>query len=198
MSEPLKETMTNEEFDDLLKSDDAFNIAIRGHQAIETLLNLAISEVLSSPHTLEVRRVPFGLKLDLAVALGIVRASEQPAFAKMNSIRNKFAHDSTTTFGEREARDFFNTWSDALRRSVDTKTFDPNLEPIEVLRRGIAVLHVFVELAISHMRDEKAIVRHALERAEEVLSYKTRTATDAKIEALKRADRERRASEGRL
>jgi hypothetical protein len=199
MSEAIKERLTGEEVDDLLKPDDTLTVAIRGHQAIEGLLNLAISEALPNPHTLEVQHVPLALKLDLAVALGIIRTEELPALAKFNSIRNKLVHDRTSMFGKSDARDFYNTWSKGLRYVAQMERSRPSIEPIALLRLGVKVAYVFVEVTISNMRDDKMIVAHALERAEEVLGgSKTREESDKKIEAMRKAERERRAAEGRL
>jgi hypothetical protein len=42
------------DLDELVKAEDAFSLAIRGHQAIEELLELVISESLEEPHALEI------------------------------------------------------------------------------------------------------------------------------------------------
>jgi hypothetical protein len=55
-----------------------------------------IAEMLNAPHALDVASLSAALKIDLAVALGIIRDDDASIFRKINSIRNTFAHSSRT------------------------------------------------------------------------------------------------------
>ena len=57
---------------DALKEADLLVTAVRGHQFLEALMNLAISEALVNPHAVEVERLAYPLKVDLAVALSMI------------------------------------------------------------------------------------------------------------------------------
>jgi hypothetical protein len=76
-----------------------------------------IAEMLNAPHALDVASLSAALKIDLAVALGIIRDDDASIFRKINSIRNTFAHSSRTEFGETDARDFCNAWPPSLGTS---------------------------------------------------------------------------------
>jgi hypothetical protein len=80
--------LSREQLEIALGSDDALTVVLKGHLAIEALLDLAISEVLRQPHRLEVQRLGFALKVDLAVALGIVPDEVRGPLVKINTLRN--------------------------------------------------------------------------------------------------------------
>jgi len=92
--------------------------------------------MLNAPHTLEASSLSAALKIDLAVALGILSPEVAPIFRKINSIRNAFAHSSRGAFAEADARDFFNTWPPVIRKTAKMESFDLSDSPREVLAIG--------------------------------------------------------------
>jgi hypothetical protein len=105
-----------------LANESEFTLAIKGHQAMVQVLDLAIGEVLHKPHSLEIAKLSSALKIDLAVALGIVAEDDGATLRKLNAIRNAFAHDSESAFGEDQARDFFNSWSQTYRSMAEGRS----------------------------------------------------------------------------
>lgn len=89
---------SDEDFQKIIGNPDPVVISIRGQIAIESALTEVISHGLPEPHHLEVTRLTYPLKVDLAVALRGLRSESRPLFLKLNSIRNKFAHSPAATF----------------------------------------------------------------------------------------------------
>jgi hypothetical protein len=164
MTTDRPECMSHADFNALMDPADPFTRSIRGLQAVEEVLDLAISESLANPHHLEISRLPFALKIDVASALGVI--VDVPLFEALNRIRNRFAHDRHATFSERDATDLFNIWPEALRGTDDRKDFG---SPADVLGLSLAWLFVLLKKAVGDLRDGKARVRISHEIAEEAL-----------------------------
>ena len=145
---------------EILNAPDPLVQVVRGHQAIDAALCAAIGEALAEPHALEITRMSFDLKLDLAVALGVLRHEARPAFSSINRIRNAFAHRSNATVDERVARDLFASLAphhrEALRQGEQGKG-----GTLSDFRRVIAVL--FFEARAAYFRlQEKKLADEAL------------------------------------
>ena len=84
--------LSEDQFQGIISSKDVVVISIRGHIAIESALSEVISKGLPESHQLEVKKLSFPLKVDLAVALKGLANESRPLFMKLNSIRNNFAH----------------------------------------------------------------------------------------------------------
>lgn len=72
---------------------DALDLILKGHHAVETFLNGSLIESLYESDALELSRIAFLLKTDLLIALGFIPKTRRPLFNRLNSYRNKFAHD---------------------------------------------------------------------------------------------------------
>jgi hypothetical protein len=144
---------TNSEVYEFINSDDLFVLSIKGHQAIETALNFTISEGFVQPHVLEVKKINFMLKVDLAVAMGILDSNLRPIFEKINSIRNRFAHQRKSTVEEKEGKDLFNLLPAEFRKVVGITKFENSKN---VLSYTIAGLFMSVKVSVARQRDEKA------------------------------------------
>ena len=200
MTEQPDTRWTEEEIDTLVKEADEFTLAIKGHQAMMQVLDLAIGEVLASAHILEVASLSAALKIDLAVALGVVNAEDGSFLRKLNTIRNAFAHAAPTALDEDKARDFFNSWPEHIRYIAAKKSFRDFESPREVLSSGITAGTVYLEVRVTHLRDGHALARIAHEMAQEMFAGKRRAGVRPSEEAETRvaAERQKRKEEGRL
>lgn len=196
--------MTAAETDAVLDREDPLEIAIRGHQAIEALLDLAISESLPAPHVLEVAAINFALKVDLAVALGLIAEPLRGIFLGLNSARNAFAHNPQATFDRQRALDLVNQFPLEYRRPNLAKS--PDTEPLLALRWAIAVAFVTLENAVTGLRDAcvraaamQAEIEPLLERAARRGDPPPRSPTvSERVEETVRQERERRVQAGEL
>lgn len=92
----MRELPTDEEFRKASDAKEILNLVIRAHGELEIAIRVAIAEALAEPHELELERLSFPLKVDLAVALGVMRSAIRPLLLRLNKIRNDFAKDSRT------------------------------------------------------------------------------------------------------
>jgi hypothetical protein len=200
MTERPEPRWTNKEFDALVEEADEFTLAIKGHQAVMQVLDLAIGEALTSGHTLEIASLSAGLKIDLAVALGVVKEDDGPFLRKINTIRNTFAHAAPTALDEKTARDFFNSWPERIRYIAAKNSFEDFESPREVLARGIDAATAYLEVQVAYLRDGHALARIAHEIAQEALAGKRQKGVSATEETETRIarEREKRKEEGRL
>ncbi len=159
---------SSEEFLAIANSTDLLNLVIRGHQAIESVLNAVIAESLQTPHALEIERLSFVLKVDLGVAMGIITPDSRPSLLKLNGVRNRFAHRSNASLDQKVAADLYTTLS-ASQRFAAGKDIGPTSDPFEVLRHVMAVLFVEAENTLDKLRDGKLEIQIWHEMAQDVL-----------------------------
>lgn len=92
----------------LIKETDALGLILKGHHGVESLLNASLIEALDESDALELSRITFLLKADLLIALGLLPKERRPLFNRLNTYRNKFAHDPhyiiDETFSEETSR----------------------------------------------------------------------------------------------
>jgi hypothetical protein len=143
---------TDSDLEVVEEADDPLTVALRGHQLIEELMNVAISDRLAEPHAVEVEAMGFGIKSDLVLALGVLPESFRGLLKAINRVRNRFAHDRRASFGQEEARDLYNTLP-PQGRLPDVTT---DSEPILILRVAVISAYVNLEAAVRGYRDEKA------------------------------------------
>ena len=85
---PLKPIPCNAEFLSVVNGSDLLSVIVRGHQFVETAVNAMISEALPAPHEVEIGRLTFGLKVDLAASLRLIQAESRPLYMAVNRLRN--------------------------------------------------------------------------------------------------------------
>jgi hypothetical protein len=84
--------LTDDEFGRLLKEPDPFKLAIRGHAAIEAMINDAIVEAVEGCPAKDLLRLPFRTRLAFAVALGLIVPEHKAMITALAKLRNDFAH----------------------------------------------------------------------------------------------------------
>lgn len=159
---------------EILNASDPLIQILRGHQAIDAALCAGIGEALAEPHALEITRMSFELKLDLAVALGVLRPEAWPAFRSINRIRNAFAHRSDAIIDERVTRDLFASLAphhrEILRHGEEGKDSIPS-----DVRHVIAVLFFEARAAYFRLRDGKLVNETLAELIRETLASRPET-----------------------
>lgn len=186
----------------LWQDDEPLLVVVRGHQFLDELLNVAISQALAVPHAVEVGRVSFPLKIDFAVALRIIPEDCRSAYMKINNIRNRFAHNSGAKFTRRHAQEAYNTLAPGLRRALGRET-DLSHGPIHTLRRCIQLLFFVIRYSIEKMRDDSVRSREWAEIVDEELGPISPAEREAleknshnlRVEDIVRREREKRRSE---
>ena len=151
----------------IMGTKDPLSLSIRGHAFIDSLLSKGISEILPFPHSVEIERTGFLLKVDLAIALGMIAKDSRAVFVTFNSIRNSFAHKSTTSFEIEDAKNLFNCLSKVQRHALSQKFSDYG-KPRDVLKDCVAVMAIELEGVILRLRKDKLHAEVLHEMVEEL------------------------------
>ena len=88
---------------------DAMKKTIRVHALIERILIRHIRKALPHPEAIDLKPLSFLVKVDLAIALGQLRADVRGSMAAVNSIRNRYAHAPATRLTAKMTTDLWNT-----------------------------------------------------------------------------------------
>ncbi|MBN9454265.1 MAG: hypothetical protein J0I42_20200 [Bosea sp.] len=94
-----------EAFNKALLGEDDLGMVVRAHIHIESRLSEFIEARLVQPEQLELSKVPFEMRVRLALALGLSDKFKS-ALNFVGTLRNKFAHTLTASLGEEEATNF--------------------------------------------------------------------------------------------
>jgi hypothetical protein len=148
---------TNDQFIKIALADDIVVLSIRGHIAIDSALSDVILQALPNPHLLEVERLSFLLKFDLAVALKSMNKNSRPLFQKLNAIRNQFAHQAAAELNDTAAQELKNCMTE-LHKKIVKHTFETAKKPRDILE--IATAAAFYEANYAH----ESLVNRKLER----------------------------------
>jgi hypothetical protein len=130
---------TNEQFIEICRTTDFAVLSIRGHIAIDSALSDVIIQTLPEPHVIEVERISFLLKVDLAIALRSMRQDSRPLFQKLNIIRNQFAHRANAQLDDTMARELRNCISEHQENILSLKDHpDIWTTPLQILNLATA------------------------------------------------------------
>ena len=102
--------MTLDTFIEHLEAEDDLAALLRGYLYVEVGLTHDIQKRLSHPEALNVQRLRFPEKIDLAIALGAIRKEDKPPLIKLNSLRNKVAHNLQYNISVQDVRDIYNSF----------------------------------------------------------------------------------------
>jgi hypothetical protein len=141
-------------FLEVVNAADDLHVVIRGHQLVEEALNSAISEALPEPHALEVSKLSFALKIDLASALRVVRSDSRPSLRAINRIRNRFAHQPNASLSDQEALDLRNLLSPWQRYVLGNQVAERD-SPRSMLRMVMAVAFIEARNSARRLEDQK-------------------------------------------
>ncbi|MGW5218642.1 hypothetical protein ACWEQA_12305 [Nocardia sp. NPDC004085] len=105
-------------------------LMVRMHLWIEHALIGLIENSVPSPEFLNLSRLSFPQKVDLAAAYGYIDHDLVPMLYKINSLRNKVAHRLDAGLGPSAAQDLFNTCPEIVRWQIkcilSEQTTDPD------------------------------------------------------------------------
>jgi hypothetical protein len=98
-------------------AEEEISPILRGHIFIEKVLETLISNNLEKPAALFGRTRTFELKVDLALAMGIINQKYYSAFKAINNIRNNYAHKHTYKVSIEELSGFKFDWADVQNQA---------------------------------------------------------------------------------
>jgi hypothetical protein len=156
-------TGRHDQFFSHIHADDPLQIAIRGHLYIEGELTKLLNEAFPKPEAIDLTRVSFPLKVDLAVAIGVLRPDEKPPYMTLNKLRNRLAHNLDAEVVKSDEMDLYNALSPYHKSllhfgGVEIEKFaTPDL-----LGRIIYILFSAMEFRLEEFTDHKAAIQRLL------------------------------------
>lgn len=135
-----------------LNSRSPLHMVLKGHSFVDAALSVIIAESLPVARSFEVAALSFPLKVDLAVALGLIPAEERGGYVRLNRLRNRFAHNPTTRLSKRDAVDFYNSLSPHQQEAIRAWLSEHR---ISLFRRCVNLLDCQLRRRIGHIRDGK-------------------------------------------
>ena len=179
----------DQEFRRIVNASDEAVISIRGHVAIESALSELIAHALPSAHEVELERVSFPLKIDLAIGLRAIHPESRQLFLTLNKVRNRFAHKATAILEEKDLAEIKNSMS-AFHRKIVGEHFESTKTPRDALRIGTVAAFYEAKAAADHLLTRKIEKEEMLKEIEVLLeetkAYKHHPASgkfSAKVQA---------------
>lgn len=140
-------------------STDTTAVIIRGHILLELYLSYLITQALPAPHSVELDRLSFPFKVDLAISLRLLRSDSRQLFLNLNQVRNRFAHDARAILDEKNAKELKSLYTE-FHRWLLSKC-EASSRPLSTLRE--ALIAAFLELkAASLLLKNKRLERQAI------------------------------------
>jgi hypothetical protein len=101
-----------------LKNEDPLGVVIRGHLYVESQLIQLLEEALPDPGAIDLTRLNFPTKLDLAVALKVIKETEKRGYAGLNSLRNHLAHNIDVELRESDEKRLYQALSESQKEAA--------------------------------------------------------------------------------
>ncbi|HEY3128874.1 MAG TPA: hypothetical protein VGL91_05410, partial [Acidobacteriota bacterium] len=140
---------TDQELCEIVNVNDAMAVVIRGHQAMQAILDSAIAAALPGPHAIELHRLSFSLKVDLAIGLQLAHQDLRLPLLAFNRLRNSFAHDPAAALTEKETAELTQAFSDRLRSFFTSMKV--GTDNIEVLQGVVIMLSLELDFVLRRM-----------------------------------------------
>ena len=118
------DTLSFNELDDhamerLIFDEEEISPILKGHIFIEKILETLISSNLPAPKALFKRTRSFELKVDLALAMGLIDEKHFSAFKAINNIRNNYAHKHDYKVTLKELSGFKFEWDPVQNKAFE-------------------------------------------------------------------------------
>jgi hypothetical protein len=163
-----KKTLSDKSFLRIVNSNSTFIISVKGNQCLEETLEQIISESLKDSSIIDIKRIPFGLKVDIAIALGSIDKSLRSPLKKINSFRNKYAHDRVARLNKKEISQLLNALPLKDKEYI-VKRDGPNASLQQFLKGSIFVLYATLTSSYKSIKENKIRAKVLNEMADEYL-----------------------------
>lgn len=124
-------------------------VLLKGHLWVESCLNRGVRIGLVKPDSVDLDRMPFSRKLDLAHGLGVVRDDLIQPLRLLNKLRNRLAHELTAEPTQDELLQLVSSLDTSIREPVLRAPADSGTG-----RLGHWLFAVLMILEASNMRRE--------------------------------------------
>ena len=117
-------------------SPTSLEVLLRGHLWVESELIAILEEVLPYPKEINIVRLAFPLKVNLTAAHGCIHSGDVPAYLKLNSLRNKAAHNLHDDPNEDAVKDLLQNFGTNLKYLYRDNDGEAFINPGEQLWLG--------------------------------------------------------------
>ncbi|PFZ19541.1 hypothetical protein [Bacillus wiedmannii] len=97
-------------------AEDDLQIFLRGHLYIEHEIEKLLRNELVDPDSILTDRFMFANKVKLAIALGLIPKDMLTTYNKLNSIRNKYAHELKFQIKDKHLSDLVSTFNEEIKK----------------------------------------------------------------------------------
>jgi hypothetical protein len=123
-----------------LYAEDPLGVVIRGHLYVESRLIQLIEQALPEPGAIDLTRLNFSTKMDLAVALGLLSEGDKRPYAALNALRNRVAHNAEIEIDEADERQLQKALTAQQRDAQKNHEGRFSGKPFPILRASVLAL----------------------------------------------------------
>lgn len=148
-------------------SAQPLEVLLRGHLWVEAELIAVLVDILPFPKQIDLGRVSFPQKVSFVAAHGFIRPEDIPAYMKLNSLRNKVAHNLSAEPDEEYSRDLLKSFGPHLNALIIDFQERPEFhwnEWIWRLRYGITALCINLSTERERLNEYRKQVQEANDR----------------------------------
>jgi len=142
-----------------LSTEDPLGVVIRGHLYVESRLIQLIEEALVDPGAIDLTRLNFPVKLDLAVALGLLSENDKRGYAALNALRNRVAHKADIEIVDTDERQVHKALTAEQRSLGEAYIGHFSGKPFPTLRASIVALVIHNLTLFAAEKAKKAFVK---------------------------------------
>jgi hypothetical protein len=132
-----------------VQGEDILAVIIRGHLYVEYVLTQLIEEFLAEPRAIEVERLSFKTKVELAIAVGVPIEELRTPLTELNRLRNKLAHNVEATISAQDHDRIFKSFTRETRATIVGGR----------LSDSISYLHGFLTSTLHYAKEAKRAAR---------------------------------------
>jgi hypothetical protein len=129
-------------------SDDLLGAVLRSHLWVENELIRTIRESLPLPDLIDLDRLSFPSKIELASALSIIPTEDMSAYRNLNALRNKLAHRFNSEVTEEDERSLFSSLSPKSKEIAEGSIVGPERDFPTMLQASLATM--IIKLRVSY------------------------------------------------
>jgi hypothetical protein len=133
-----------------IESDDLLGAVLRSHLWVENELIRTIRESLPHPDLIDLDRLSFPSKIELASAFGIIPTEDMSAYRNLNALRNKLAHRFNSEVTEEDERSLFSSLSPRSKEIAEGSIVGPERDFPTMLQASLATM--IIGLQVSYRR----------------------------------------------
>lgn len=144
-----------------IESDDLLGAVLRSHLWVENEMIRTIRESLPLPDLIDLDRLSFPSKIELASALGIIPIEDMSAYRNLNALRNKLAHRFNSEVTEEDERSLVGSLSSKSREIADGSVVGSERDFPTMLQASLATMIIRLQVSYRQIMRGKEENREA-------------------------------------